>query len=615
MNRAIRCLAVIFVALGVLSLALDALGRMAPERPDPTIQAAVDALVTDNATAASAAIPATFRQDEGYTPARVGGLLLRPTGDCSGPDVLPADFAPVCKRHDLGYDLLRVAERHEGRLPGSARRAVDAQLDRGLAELCATRPTVAGRLDCRVWAAVAALGVGLNSARQHWSTPGRESSRSWASLGAAVTSVLCGAALLALLTRRAAAWTRPSSSAVGAQVLRRANLGWLVRAGAVLAGLFPSHLPHPAPVQAVTVLAFLAVAEPLARRLARRRVRRRVRGQAAIAAGLGLGAAGAVAWEIGQQNGIRRSAGMLPTEPRHWFVVAALVGLGVLLPRALRSVGRTAARRWRPIVAVVAAGSVLTAAAPAQAAPTASRAASVSDDVLLTPSPVGAVRSYAAIRPGEDLTARAERAADSLVAAGGLTRHHVVLMLPTGSGWVDPAAVSGLEDRFGADVAEVGIQSTSVPSWVAFLAQRGAAAAGARALYAAVEDRIAALPVGTRPQLHVWGESLGATSGQAIFSAPAAGHDARTAVCSVLWVGSPGGHRSGLTHETLVSNPTDPVVHTSLRSVVVPPGDGRPWLPVVSLVQSGVDFVSSRSGPVGTGHVYGPDQVAALQTC
>ena len=72
--------------------------------------------------------------------------------------------------------------------------------------------------------------------------------------------------------------------------------------------------------------------------------------------------------------------------------------------------------------------------------------------------------------------------ADDLVTRGGLSKDHVVLMIPTGSGWVDPAAVDGFERRFHGDVALVGLQYAHTPSWVAFLFQRGAAEAGAREL-------------------------------------------------------------------------------------------------------------------------------------
>jgi uncharacterized membrane protein len=234
----------------------------------------------------------------------------------------------------------------------------------------------------------------------------------------------------------------------------------------------------------------------------------------------------------------------------------------------------------------------------------------VSDRVLTTSSPLGAVRAYAAQRPDETLHQRAQRVADDLVARGGLTKSRVVVMVPTGSGWVDPAAVNGFERRFHGDVALVGMQYAATPSWVAFLFQRDVAEQGARELEAAVADRIAQLPQGVRPELHLYGESLGALAGQAVLADPV--EAAR--VCSALWVGSPGGATAGRGREASVANPSDPVVHATPALLVRPTARG-PWLPGVSFVQAAFDYVGSLSLPSGHGHRYGADQVEHLPGC
>lgn len=125
--------------------------------------------------------------------------------------------------------------------------------------------------------------------------------------------------------------------------------------------------------------------------------------------------------------------------------------------------------------------------------------------------------------------------------------------------------------------------------------------------------RVAALPADARPQVHVVGESLGATAGQAIFARPGAARSRQ--VCSVLWTGTPGGHRVGLPCEVPVANLDDPVVHASLCDVVVPPDGDRRWLPDVSAVHSAADFIGSLEVPDGSGHRYGADQAERLATC
>ena len=86
-------------------------------------------------------------------------------------------------------------------------------------------------------------------------------------------------------------------------------------------------------------------------------------------------------------------------------------------------------------------------------------------------------------------------------------------------------------------------------------------------------------------------------------------------MCSALWVGSPGGARTGVGREALVSNADDPVVHATPWLAVRPTEPDRPWLPVVSYAQSAFDFVGSLAVPEGHGHRYGPDQALAMPTC
>lgn len=126
-------------------------------------------------------------------------------------------------------------------------------------------------------------------------------------------------------------------------------------------------------------------------------------------------------------------------------------------------------------------------------------------------------------------------------------------------------------------------------------------------------ERVDNMLVHERPEVHVVGESLGATAGQAVSSG--SGAERPRSVCSVLWTGTPGGHRVGLPHEVPVANLDDPVVLASPRDVVVPPNGDRRWLPVVSAVHSAADFVGSLEVPDGSGHRSGPEQADRLATC
>lgn len=382
----------------------------------------------------------------------------------------------------------------------------------------------------------------------------------------------------------------------------------------VALSVFPSYLPHDPFTQGFLTTAFVAILVALTRRF--RSARARLTGSGHRVA-LWFSGATALTALIGHQlieDRMRAAIGMSSIGPGYWACVALAIGATLLLGHIGRLVWRHRRRLWRTglILAVIVA--YFSPISPVHAEQTVSVPTASSDRPLAQHSPAGAVRVYAEQRTGEGVDARAQRAARHLVADGGLRRDHVVLAIPTGSGWVDPAAVTGLEQRFGRDVAIVAMQYDDLPSWMSYVLHQKDADRAARALFHAVVARIDRLPEAERPQLHIYGESLGATAGQSIFTGPD-GHTAAEHVCSVLWVGTPGGHRVGLPHEASVANPDDPVAHTNPSDLWSPREDGRPWLPVVSFVQRSADLVDALLVPEGSGHKYGTDQIDALQTC
>jgi uncharacterized membrane protein len=376
---------------------------------------------------------------------------------------------------------------------------------------------------------------------------------------------------------------------------------------AAYASLFPGFLPRSALLQGLATAAFVLPTLGLVRRL-RPATARCGRTARIVTAAIALALLGAGSWWADAvEDAQRTAAGAAPSGVTYWLTAAAVVVGTVLLGRAARWVVRHPRRVWRPTVALGVLAALLAPMAPANAAD----GAATRDRVLAAASPVGAVRVYGAQRPHESLHERAERVADDLVARGGLTRSRVIVMVPTGSGWVDPAAVEGFERRFGRDVALVGMQYAAIPSWVEYLFKRDTAEQGAREVASAVAERIDRLPVAERPQLHLYGESLGAVAGQAVLADPA--QAAR--ICSALWVGSPGGVTAGHGREVSLANASDPVVHAVPALLVHPTVPGQPWLPVVSYLQAAFDFVDSLSLPTGHGHRYGAGQAAHLPTC
>ncbi|MCL2536307.1 MAG: alpha/beta-hydrolase family protein, partial [Nocardiaceae bacterium] len=230
----------------------------------------------------------------------------------------------------------------------------------------------------------------------------------------------------------------------------------------------------------------------------------------------------------------------------------------------------------------------------------------------------GSIRTYVGLDSAPDVDSRAALAVRDLDRAGGFTRGHVVVAVPTGSGWIDGEAARGIERRFGGDVAIVGQQYSYAPSWVTFLFGRADAEQSARALFAAVSAHVAALPQEKRPMVHVYGQSLGSVGGSTILDDTAT----RTATCSALWAGPPAGsvHLDGA---TVLANSSDPVVWWSPRLLTRSPDLARvrvdapvpQWIPFVSFVQTTVDLVFSLDAPSGHGHRYGADQGLLMPDC
>ncbi|WP_280426018.1 alpha/beta-hydrolase family protein [Nocardia carnea] len=364
---------------------------------------------------------------------------------------------------------------------------------------------------------------------------------------------------------------------------------------------------------------------------------------AATAVGVVASVAHAVSW----QNALRDAMGVARTGPEYWSFWAAgslvltivLVAAGSGAGRLLRRVGwfRGVAMAVVTSLPVAFFGVPGIAAASGSGAdsglvqPVATTRSGTADSLVtwnslgregqrfVTNGPAGAVRVYVGLRSAPDLAARAELAVRELDRAGGFDRSHLVVAVPTGSGWVDARALHGFGARFGTDFAVAALQYSHLPSWATFVLGRDSAAASARALFTAVEQHAATLP--DPPRLYLYGQSLGALGGSAVFAGAA---DQNRRACSVLWAGMPGGGGQEPGARTaILANTSDPVVHWSPDLLWRPPdltGARRDaptpgWLPVVSFVQTTADLLGALSAPPGHGHRYNVDQGTALPGC
>jgi uncharacterized membrane protein len=116
-------------------------------------------------------------------------------------------------------------------------------------------------------------------------------------------------------------------------------------------------------------------------------------------------------------------------------------------------------------------------------------------------------------------------------------RRLLVIIPTTGTGWVDPVAARSIESIYNGDTALVAMQYSYLPSWISFLADRDKSVDAGRAMVDGIHRRWLQWPAERRPQLALYGESLGSMAGQGAFGFLPDVED--LGFTSVLWVGPP----------------------------------------------------------------------------
>ncbi|WP_326565643.1 phospholipase A2 [Amycolatopsis rhabdoformis] len=133
----------------------------------PGPQATALALLPKDFTAVSGITP-------GALPARDGTVrAVHVDGGCSTPwgdDNTKWDYAVPCKAHDLGYDLLRYADKKGHPLDQSVRASLDARLSQDMHHACVVNP-MGSAGTCQVVATLYSAGLVVNSWHQRWGPP------------------------------------------------------------------------------------------------------------------------------------------------------------------------------------------------------------------------------------------------------------------------------------------------------------------------------------------------------------------------------------------------------------------------------------------------------------
>jgi len=104
----------------------------------------------------------------------------------------------------------------------------------------------------------------------------------------------------------------------------------------------------------------------------------------------------------------------------------------------------------------------------------------------------------------DDAEARADLALEELKRAGGFERSVLVVVVPTGTGWMDPAATDTLEYLHGGDTAMVAVQYSYLTSPLSLLVEPRVGIEQGRAMFRAIYGHWTTLPRDQRPRLYVF---------------------------------------------------------------------------------------------------------------
>jgi uncharacterized membrane protein len=266
------------------------------------------------------------------------------------------------------------------------------------------------------------------------------------------------------------------------------------------------------------------------------------------------------------------------------------------------------------------------------------------------------LRVYVGLPSAASPEERARLALEELKRTGGFDRSMLVVVTPTGTGWVDPAAMEPIEYLSGGDIASVAMQYSYLSSPLSLLAEPEYGAEAAAALFGAVYRYWTTLPTGERPRLYLHGLSLGAMNSEksaelfeiladpihgALWSGPpfASRHWKRITRArnpgSPQWL--PEFRDGGFVRFMNQNGPTVPpsaswgpmrIVYLQYASdaivffdyddfyrrpdwMAAPRGpDVSPelgWYPVVTMLQIALDMAFATTTPMGYGHVYAPE--------
>ncbi len=271
------------------------------------------------------------------------------------------------------------------------------------------------------------------------------------------------------------------------------------------------------------------------------------------------------------------------------------------------------------------------------------------------------VRVYVGMQQGSTPDARTELAVRELDRVDAWSRDYLVLFGVTGTGWVDPNAINALEAVTDGKVTTVAVQYSAVPSWIGFVVDPQTTVDQNSSMIDGVLAAWREKPANSRPELILFGQSLGALGTQGAWTPTSTPEEVTSEIPHIAWIGPPaesvlwsawqtnrtGGPAwqpvigDGTIAKVLVTSaegldlatkapPTivfsahanDPVVYWTPSLLFSKPEWLEPplgpgvmpqmrWFPIITFLQVGMDLISGGEPPE-VGHNYSANMAAAV---
>ena len=128
------------------------------------------------------------------------------------------------------------------------------------------------------------------------------------------------------------------------------------------------------------------------------------------------------------------------------------------------------------------------------------------------------IRVYAGLQSAPTVQGRADLVLAELKRTGAFDRKILVVATTTGMGFLDSRGTDPLEYLWNGDTAIAGVQYSYLPSWISVLADQEAVVDTSRTVFETVSKYWATLPASERPELYLYGLSLGSMGVESVLS-------------------------------------------------------------------------------------------------